>query len=86
MNPRFKPFRIIIKLLYCVSKYSYSFYMISDFRWESVLIITNYSLKAKLILLNNGLLSNICCSIFTRSDLGRIGKEAIKKTITLIDR
>ena len=57
-----------------------------DFKWESVLIITNYSLKAKLILLNNGLFNNICFSIYTRSDLSGIGKEAIKKTITLIDR
>ena len=49
----------------------------------------NYSPKAKLILLNNSTILtepevNNCFSIWTRSDLNRIGNEIMKKTISLI--
>ena len=58
-------------------------------------IFNNYSPRAQLILLNNRLGDystiltepevNNCSSIFTRSDLNRVRKETIKKTISLID-
>ena len=50
-------------------------------------LINNYSPKAQLILLNNPLDEvNNRFSIFTRSDLNRIRKETIKKTIMFYER
>ena len=43
----------------------------------SVILIKNYSPKAKVILFNN--INWACFSIFTRSDLNRSRKETIKK-------
>ena len=48
-------------------------------QFSACFLFNNYLPKAKLVLLNN------CFSVFTRSDLNRIRKETIKKTISLID-
>ena len=63
------------------------FFPDSEQHIKSVSMFNNYSLKAKLILLNNYSTKltepegNNCFSIFTRSDLNRIRKENIKKRL-----
>ena len=52
--------------------------------YDNIHTFNNYLLKVKLILLNYSTILTVpevnnCLSVFTRSDLNRIRKEAIKK-------